>query len=254
MRFIYVDESGDTGQGGSDHFILSGLIIDATNWRSYLDSLHSIRRAIKSQYGIGVRTELHGSELFYPRGSSSFSSMSGRKERLALYAYFLQEVAARLNSARIINVYVDKQKIDWDDPKSADFEYQAWRRLLERYQTHLKKDCGDDTGMIFADETNENKLRSLVRKLRVYNHIPSQFQGSASRPIPLDRIIEDPIIRDSYQSWFIQIADLISHALYRKLLPKGSLKRFNADRLFDLADPILLKAASKRDPQGIVRM
>ncbi len=254
MKFIYIDESGDPGQNGSDHFILTGVIVPETQWRTYLDSLHSIRQTIKQNHSLPVRTELHGAELFYPRGSSQYNKLKGRKERLEIYSYFLKEISARLQDIRIVNIYVDKTKIDWASDRAKSFEEFAWTSLLQRFHNHLLKDCENESGMVFADQTNERKLRSLVRKLRIFNHVPSLVQQGTSRSIPLSRIVEDPIIRDSAESWFVQIADLASHSLYRKLHVKGSFRRFNADKLFDHLDPVLLKAASRTDPHGIVRL
>ena len=60
-------------------------------------------------------------------------------------------------------------------------------------------------------------------------------------------------MKHSDHSYFIQIADIIVHLLYRAELPKSSLKKFNVDRLFYNFTPILLKEASKSDSLGIVR-
>lgn len=106
--------------------------------------------------------------------------------------------------------------------------------------------------MIFADKTNEIKVRRLLSKRRVYNPIPSHFGGSYIAP--LQYLVEDPVMRNSRHSYFVQIADLAAHALYRKLYPNGSYQRHNIDKLFDVLDPILLKAASNTDRQGIVHL
>jgi hypothetical protein len=73
------------------------------------------------------------------------------------------------------------------------------------------------------------------------------------RPRRSGNILEDPFSRSSHHSYFIQTTDVISHLLYRKEYPKGSLKKYNLDKVFELLEPILIKKASKNDPLGIVR-
>jgi hypothetical protein len=107
-------------------------------------------------------------------------------------------------------------------------------------------------GIIFADETNEVKIRRILRKMRVYKPVPSLYCGYYHNPIR--QVVEDPVIRQSQHSYFIQVADLIAHALYRKEHRKGSYRRFNVDRLFDTIRPLLLSEASRSDPEGIVRL
>ncbi|AHJ95662.1 hypothetical protein Hsw_0067 [Hymenobacter swuensis DY53] len=41
--------------------------------------------------------------------------------------------------------------------------------------------------------------------------------------------------------------------MYRKEYPKGSLKKFGFQYIFDSLDSLLLKEAASSDPQGIVR-
>ena len=69
--------------------------------------------------------------------------------------------------------------------------------------------------------------------------------------MPLVNIVEDPVMRDSQFSYFVQVADLAAHALYRKLYPKTAYKKHNADKLFDALAPICHPMASKYDPHGM---
>jgi len=86
--------------------------------------------------------------------------------------------------------------------------------------------------------------------MRVHNYVPSHFGPSYNAQIT--HIIEDPVMRNSSISYFIQLADLVAHSLYRKKIPKGGYKRYNIDLLFDRADRLLVKQASRSDPYGIV--
>ncbi len=260
---MYVDESGDPGLWPpgtpahlrpSSHYILTGVIIPASHWQAFLTIMVGIKRTMRQNYGLRVRDELHGAELIHPRGNKIYKRIGSRKRRISLYSYALREVAAQMPQTKIVNVHLNKVNPHYPSStaKGADPEERAWEWLIQRFSNHLSRDCDEDLGMILADETNEVKVRRVVRKIRVHNQVSSMYGGSYS--VSVNNIVEDPIMRNSQHSYFVQIADLVSHALYRKLYQKGSYRKYNIDRLFDLVDPLLLKVANRKDPQGIVHL
>ncbi|NBC56895.1 MAG: hypothetical protein GVY05_01220 [Bacteroidetes bacterium] len=103
-----------------------------------------------------------------------------------------------------------------------------------------------------VDDTDSIKLQNLQRKMRIYNPTPTHY-GEGSYNAPINNILEDPFSRNSAQSYFIQTVDIIAHLLYRKEYPKGSLKKYGMEHLFNRLEPVLLKKASKSDNLGIVR-
>jgi hypothetical protein len=262
MHFMYVDESGDPGPydlskppnlRASRHYIVSGFVIPADEWRHYLTRFLDLRRYLKKKYGFPVRAELHGTELINARHATPHRLIRSRRKRVELYRDVLTYTCKIMPRARILNVHLDKEHPQYEYTRTPDgIQMKTWERLLERYNMYLQKDCNGDSGMIFADETNEIGIRRLVRQVRVHHVAGSHFGGSY--PLLLENLVEDPIMRKSESSYFVQIADLITHSLYRKLYPKGSLKRHNVDKLFDCASPLLHLPASRRDPhrQGIV--
>jgi len=257
---MYVDESGDPGivddtcdaiAQPSIHYILTGIIVADVDWRDYLSALVDIRRDLRCTYGYPIRDELKGAELINPRNNSTLRTLN-RQKRTELYYDFLNAIALRLNRARVLNVHVNKAQPRYNATVgSSNIEEWAWKCFIQRFENFLRKD-GNQTGIIFADDTNEVKVRRLLRMMRHYNPIPNRYGYSYSTPIV--NIIEDPVMRDSKQSYFVQVSDMIAHSLYRKLYPKGGYRRYNVDRLFDLVDPILLKQASVTDSQGIVNL
>jgi hypothetical protein len=260
---MYVDESGDPGLWApgtpvhlrpSPHYILTGVIIPAPLWQTCLTVMVDVKRTLRQSYGLRVRDELHGAELIHPRGNQAYKRIGGRKRRVSLYTYVLREVAAQMPQTKIVNVHLNKANPYYASSTApgADPEERAWEWLIQRFSNHLTRDCDGDLGMILADETNEIKVRRVVRKIRVHNQVGSMYGGSYS--VSVRNIVEDPVMRNSQHSYFVQIADLVSHALYRQLYPKGSYRKYNIDRLFDLVDPLLLKAANRKDPQGIVHL
>jgi hypothetical protein len=131
-----------------------------------------------------------------------------------------------------------------------EFQTLAWQRLIQRFDTFLKK-SKNAKGIIISDDTNHPLVNRIIRQMRVYNPTPSHFSGHYS---PLtNNIMEDLFTRRSEASLFIQTVDVIAHLLYRKEFPKPSLKKYNVDKFFNTIDALLLKEASTKDPQGIVR-
>lgn len=262
MQFMYADESGDPGHwdhakpahlNPSPHYILSGFIIEAETWRETLDTLIQVRGQICKKYGLPARTEMHGVDIINPRNESPFKSIKGgRRARAALYKEFLESVTDHLPEARLINVYLDKRSPKYKSSSSRDIEATAWEYLLQRFENYLRRSKKGDFGMVFADDANEKKIRRTLRKMRRHNFTPSHFGGSYKNTTEL--ILEDPNFRRSHHSLMVQVADMASHSLYRREHAKPGYKKHNIDRLFNVLNQILLKAASRNDPDGVVRM
>ncbi|MFC5412385.1 DUF3800 domain-containing protein [Larkinella bovis] len=247
MQIMYVDESGDPGTSkfGSEHFILSGLIISDEYWRDSLSRLKEFRQHLKKTTGLLITTELHAAELVRIKKIEAYRKIR-KPVRVGIINQFIQQIPIIFSSASVINICLHKKQF----PKDTNFQELAWSRLIQRYDTYLKKQV-KDRGIIVSDETDGAIIRKLLRKMRVYNPVPSHYTGSHN--VPTDNIIEDIFTRSSQHSLFIQAVDFIAHSLYRKEFPKGSYRKYGLEKSFDNLEPILLKAASKGDPLGIVR-
>ncbi len=150
-------------------------------------------------------------------------------------------------SVKIINICLDKKEVELGGYKN--YNELAWNRLIQRYDRYLKVE--GDLGIVVPDDTDETMIRNLMRKMRVYNPVTSHYGGTYQAVT--DSIIEDPFMRDSKHSYLVQIADVVSHLLFRKEYPKGSLKKYGLHLYFDSLEPILLKEASREDSLGVVR-
>ena len=111
----------------------------------------------------------------------------------------------------------------------------------------------DERGMLFPDRTDDRKLVLLLRRMRRYNPVPSQF-GPGYRNLAVANVIEDPSFRDSAHSHFIQAADLAAFLLYQRQAPNAYMRRKSGSNYFRRLDPLVCKVASPRDPEGIVRL
>jgi hypothetical protein len=115
----------------------------------------------------------------------------------------------------------------------------------------------DSHAIIVSDEGKDYTW--LLRKMGVYNHIPSKYgswpQGEMTRNITTEYILEDIFFRDSARSYFIQMADFCAYALLRSEHPIPSKTKYGLDKAFDLLKPICTPQCFGKDPRklGIVR-
>ncbi|MBL7094427.1 DUF3800 domain-containing protein [candidate division KSB1 bacterium] len=248
MYLIYVDESGDLGeyQGeNSQHFILSGLIIHEETWKDALARMKVFRQKIKSDFGLLLKTELHATELIRIKKIKEYRKIK-KMDRIKILGLFMQNIPVIYSTSKVINVCLNKS----DFPMETDYQILAWKRMIQRYDNYLKKQ-DNSRGVIISDETDEPKVRGLIRKMRVYNPFPSNFKDIQNSPT--DNILEDVFTRTSEHSYFIQTVDSIAHCLYRKEYPKSSLQKHGVNRYFEYMKSLLLLEESEPSQNGVVR-
>lgn len=247
---MYVDESGDTGLEGSPtrYFALSGIVVHERRWRSFMDRLIALRRTLNSVYGLPIRTEIHASE--YLR-----KAVNGlpKHHRLSILRNTLDELA-KTPDISITNVIVDKV----GKPAGYDVFQSAWGTLFQRFENTLyygnyPGNFRDDYGIVLTDATAGTKLARMVRRMAVFNPIPSSY-GSGARNIPITKIIEDPHGKDSKTSLPVQMADVCAYFLQQKFAPNSYVKRKGAHLYFDRLAPVLNTAASRSHALGIVQI
>jgi hypothetical protein len=168
----------------------------------------------------------------------------------------MRSIPSVFNSAKTFSVYVDKDKAEGTPFERDNYLNIAWNYLINRYHTYLAHDCNNAPGIVISDDSAENIIRKLLRKMRVQNTLPSKFDVRGFYNVPVNTIIEDPFFRKSHHSYFIQIVDMITHSLYRKLYIKGSYRQYNLQSFYDYLQPIIHTAATNKDPLnlGIIRI
>ncbi len=191
-----------------------------------------------------LRTEIHASELIRIKKITEYKRIV-KRDRINLLKDYSNEIPIIFDDTKIINVCFDKNNLP-----VRDFQELAWKRMIQRYDTYLKKEA-NDYGIIVSDTSDGKLIRNLLRKMRIYNPIKSDYGGYYQAPI--EKIVEDVFSRDSEHSYFIQTVDVITQILYRREYPKGSLKKHGIHLIFDKLQDICLKEASRKDELGIVR-
>lgn len=249
---MYVDESGDPGLKStiSNYFVLSGLIIHENDWIDIFNDFISLRRKFFQQYKLPVRGEIHAGAMINGRLTENYNIQ--KNDRFMILRKTIDWLASKSN-LNIISVIVDKTNFSTSDEV---FEY-AWETLIQRFENTLKnnnfnaKYNNQDCGIVIPDNTNGEVLRKLLRKMRRINYIPSKF-SSTPRNVPIKFVIEDPFFKDSAESYFTQMIDVVSYFSLQFIQPNKYVKKQGAKNYFTRLAPILLTAASPSDTYGRV--
>lgn len=190
---------------------------------------------------------------------ASLSSLK-KHERLAIIRQFANEIG-RLKGVAIINVVLDKTRTNQN--ASDAFGY-AWISLFQRFEnTMVHKNfpgpCNpQERGIVFPDMTDGARLKNLLDRMRVNNPLKITHATGASSHLnrPVRLVIEDPVLRQSHESYLVQAADCCAFLLKQSLQPSEYMRRVGGNAYFQRLEPVLCVAASRKDPtgMGIVRL
>lgn len=241
MHFIYIDDSTERPIN-----IFSAVCVPCNQWYEVFERLKKWRKHLRDVHGIPLDYELHARKFLPGRGAASSLGILSRYKRAQIF-HTSFKVTNWLNECgvTIFNVC-----------NADDDQYRAFERLLNRIDGTMK--ARDSFAHLVCDQGKEHQYTSLVRKMRVHNHIPSQYgtwnDGAATRNIPLKRIIEDPQFKESHKSYFIQLADFSAYGLLRQERPTPRIKRYRSHKSFGTLNTETLETVCNRsDPQGVIR-
>lgn len=234
MYLLYVDESGDTGAkaGSSPHFVLSGLVVHEYDWPAFAKAVYRFRRRMKQSFGFDMRREMHATVMI----SQHWSADELDKNTLfAIIRNFTKELAA-LPYVKTFSVVAHKSKT-----KSSDEVFsQSWERLLNIFENaidkgHFSRGNANRCGMILCDDTDGKKLTQIFRRRQA---LTERRLDDTSNCI----LIEDPSLRSSEHSYFIQAADIIAYLTYQSYNPNRFFRDKGRRNTRNLLRPISLEA------------
>lgn len=213
VHLLYVDESGDDGQLGSptSHFILSGILVEVSQWQMNQEALIRMRSRLFDWYGIAPDAELHSSELL---GSGHLHFGMGMSERIKIALHVLGCINI-LKGVRLVRVIASKEN-------RLAILSSAWSELLHSV----------------AEEVSLSELGNVIVICDHHGVNPSQtwLPMVSSNIIIRDLLVEKPFGRDSRDSHFLQACDMLAYLskqtyapsrIFRGEMMQPLLKRFN---------------------------
>ena len=240
MHFVYIDDSCERPR-----YIFSAICVPCNQWNEAFARLQKWRKHLKDVHGIPTSYELHAQEFVSGRGSASQIGTISRHRRAQIFHRGVSITNwLNLSGVTVFNVC-----------NTDDDQFKAFERLLNRINRTMK--ARDSYAHLICDQGKEDQYTKLVRKMRVFNPIPSKFgawaDGHGTKNITIERIIEDPQFKSSSKSYFIQQADFIAFALLRRENPTSRIKRHGLHKTFDELNECLETACSPNDPKGVIR-
>lgn len=203
MHLLYVDMSGNVGRKDERHFVMAGVAVFETGIHHVIQELDGIVARHFPDHSPG-EIELHGSPLW---GGRNFWRKVPKEKRERIFAEALGVFRGRSGAnLRAFGMVVDKAVVSPDDPVEHAYEQLCTRFdkfLVRRYNRR-----GDrQRGLIVVDKSRyEDTLQSLAH---AYRHDGTRW-GS------LRNLSEVPMFVDSKMSRLVQLADLVSYALWRR--------------------------------------
>ena len=235
MHLVYIDDSRDLVRA-----CFAALLVPADSWNEALNHLQAVRKAMRESDGIYLRPEMHATKWLAGKGEVAPYPIRV-PDRVRLYNYFLSTICA-VPGVRLMTA----------STALAD-EITVFERLLNRINTNMQR--SSSKAVIFSDEGKN--YDGLLRGLRRYNPIPSKYgaweDGKPYKNMPLDRILEDLVYRDSKRSLFVQAADCCAYAVLRREHPLPSKTALGLDQSFYILAPIMVRTANHSDQYGVVR-
>lgn len=206
MYLLYYDESGDDGWPGSAHlFVLSGLYLHEHKWRDVFAKLLNLRRQLKADFGLPVRVEMHA-KPFLLNKSPYCDFQFDDQTRVRVVDRFC-DVLANLPGVQIVNVVINKVNVR---DQNYDVLDRALTYSVQRVENDLRKNHPNDRFLIITDPGRIGAMRKTVRRIQRINPIPSMFSGASYRQ-EIALVVEDPLQKDSKESYFIQLCDLVAY-------------------------------------------
>jgi hypothetical protein len=257
MHVVYYDESGDDGfpAWSSPLFSLAAVYSPAADWRENFDNIATFKRQLAKDFNFPFQTELHTHELLLNKKPYRKLALDAAS-RVAIVTRYCQ-LAAQL-SLRVITTVVVKPWI-----RAATFPVldRALSYSVNRIENDLRGSA-QNRFLIITDEGRVGKMRSTTRRMQRINYIPSQFGPDPYRR-EIRHLIEDPLPKDSRESYFIQFADMVARICYLQAgletgithLPSRYPAAVDAARSsawLDILRPILNQNASRTHPYGLV--
>lgn len=262
MYISYFDETGDDGYPKriTELFVLTSGSMQHDLWQTNFKRMLEFRRQLRKTYGFPIKLEMHTKHFLLNKNPyRSFGWDNATRLKV------IREYATLIATLDIefINVIINKSKINTiNESMYRPILDAALTFNVQRIENTIKASQPGTKFMIISDEGRIGAMQNTTRRIQKINYIPSKIaSGSYRKEISL--MIEDPLPKNSNQSYFIQACDFVSFFVYLQLVKKlcvgvwhgrlGWLSEDDVKGVLDILDPVLNhKANSGKHEYGFV--
>lgn len=155
-----------------------------------------------------VKLEMH--TKYFVLGKNPYRSLGlAAADRLQVMDLFADLIGSL--QLKVINVVVNKAALQANTVEVLD---TALKFSVQRIENDLDPARNPEARfMVITDPGRVGAMRSTTRRIQHINYIPSRF-GMKPYRREITALIEDPIQKDSTESYFIQLADYVSFVAY----------------------------------------
>lgn len=260
MYIAYFDETGDDGfpNYSSQLFVLTSIYLHFQSWKTVYEKIINFKKSLMTRYGFPIKMEIHTKKLLLNKAPYRQFEWP-EKVRLQIITDIALFIST-LDDTKCINVCIDKKRIQTE--KQKDYYRHILDRALsfnvQRIENSIKRIDSATKFMIITDEGRVGMMQQTVRKIQKINFIPSKF-GQSNYRQEIKLLIEDPLPKNSRNSYFIQIADFISYFVYLKLIGREYwhnrliwLKQADVDGIIRTLKPVYNLDATRDNEYGFV--
>lgn len=207
MHILYVDMSGSLGNEKDSHFVMAGVAVKESGIYHVIKELDDI--VAQSPLKIPKDMELHGVEIL--RGKKFWRSKFPA-ERIEFYKQCLSVFhGPSKNNLRCFGIIIEKG-VDLNQ----DVAEHCYEQMCSRFNSYLQRlylrESGPSTrhrhrGLLVVDES---KYEGLFQKLSAEYRVNGTKWGN------LRNLAEVPLFASSEASRLIQLADMVSYALWQR--------------------------------------
>jgi Protein of unknown function (DUF3800) len=261
MKFVYVDESGSSGEG--DVFVMAGILVDAYRLRKHTIKFDNMISALLENHP-GLRKELKTKRMINGEGGWSAVDADVRKQ-------FLRDICDLAKEcARIFSIALsfEKHAVAIADGHQQPFDKSYWlgaalfiAGLIQKKMQIGKKNKG--LTVLICDD-NKKEMQNLSDALYaadawfdpIYQQSKSKNGQTIWIPIPedqrFDQIVNTAFAIKSEHSSLVQIADAVAYIHRRHLELLNSPENWVGEKEYfaDLVDRLPKHERLGRNPGG----
>ncbi len=227
--------SGNVGKRDERFLIMAGVAVFETAVYHVIEEIDGIMRRYLPGRDIGAY-ELHANAMFAGRKEWRRVPRQSREELAEAVLHVLRGPSA--NNLRIFGMAIEKHAVSPEDPVE-----HAYEQLCDRFDQFLRRRYVQwrdrQRGLLIVDKSRyEETLQALAH----------EYRQRGTRWGSLRNLAEVPLFVDSRASRLLQLADLVSYALWRRYERNDPGLMRPILRCFDQAGGILHGLYHKKQP------